>query len=99
MTPQSNFMVVAPVLADRRAELESILGSMTGMPGTASPGNPIVPFGAFETIHYARFVILDDRTFGDLKYFEHDVPQFPIALAFLADCDGAAEELLRRLAN
>jgi hypothetical protein len=99
MTPQSNFMIVAPVLAERRAELESILSSMTDQPGAANPGNPIVPFGAFETIHYARFVILDDKTTGDLKYFESEVPQFPIALAFLADCDGAAEELLRRLAT
>ena len=99
MTPQSNFMIVAPVLADRRAELESILESMTDKPGTANPGNPIVPFGAFETIHYARFAILDDLTYGDLKYFEHDVPRFPIALALLADCDGPAEELLRRLAT
>ncbi len=67
-------MVVAPILADRIESLRSVLASMTGLPGMANPKNPIVPFGSFEEIHYARFVILDDQTLDDLAAFGKSIP-------------------------
>jgi hypothetical protein len=97
MTPQSNFMVVAPILADRIESLKSVLASMTELPGMANPNNQIVPFGSFGEIHYARFVILDDRTLDDLAAFGTSVPVYPIALAFIVDCDGSADDCLAHL--
>ena len=97
MTPQSNFMVVAPVLPDRIAPLKSLLETMTGLPGMADPKNSIVPFALFEEIHYARFVVLDDRTLDDLAAFGASVPVYPVTLAFLVDCDGAADDCLAHL--
>ena len=97
MTPQSNFMVVAPILADRVEPLKSELAAMTRLPGMANPKNPIVPFGSFEEIHYARFVILDDRTLDDLAAFGKSVPVYPITLAFIVDCDGSADDCLAHL--
>ena len=97
MTPQSNFMVVAPILADRVESLKSLLASMTKLPGMANPKNPIVPFGSFGEIHYARFVILDDQTLDDLAAFGKNVPVYPIALAFIVDCDGSADDCLAHL--
>jgi len=99
MTPQSNFMIVAPVRTERRAALEHLLASMTSLPGMAKPDNPIVPFGVFENLHYARFVILDDQTLGDFERFGVEIPQFPVTLAFLGDCDGPAEHFLVQLAK
>ena len=97
MTPQSNFMVVAPVSADRIESLKSLLATMTGLPGMADPKNSIIPFGLFEEIHYARFVILDDQTLDDLAAFGKSIPVFPVTLAFIVDCDGAADDCLAHL--
>jgi hypothetical protein len=97
MTPQSNFMVVAPILADRMESLRSMLASMTERPGMANPNSPIVPFGSFEEIHYARFVILDDQTLDDFAAFGKSIPAYPVALAFVVDCDGSAEDCLAHL--
>ena len=97
MTPQSNFMVVAPILADRMGSLKSVLASMTELPGMANPKNSILPFGSFEELHYARFVILDDQTLDDLTAFGERVPVYPIALAFIVDCDGSADDCLTHL--
>ena len=97
MTPQSNFMVVAPILADRIEALKSLLESMTGSPGMANPKNQILPFGSFEEIHYSRFVILDDRTLDDFTAFGKPVPAYPVALAFTVDCDGSVEDCISHL--
>jgi len=99
MTPQSNFLIVAPVPADQIEPLKSLLASMTGLPGTANPENPVVPFGSFEEIHYARFVILDDRTLDDLAAFGVSIPVFPVTLALAVDCDGSADDCLAHLAR
>ncbi len=99
MTPQSNFMVVAPVEPDRANELRILLGSMTAPPGMAKPDNPILPFGEFDTLHYARLVILADQTLEDFEKFGQPIPKFPVTLAFLGDCDGPADKLLAHIAQ
>jgi hypothetical protein len=99
MTPQSNFMVVAPIEPGRMNELRKLLGSMADPPGMAKPNNPIVPFGDFDNLHYARFVILDDQTLEDFKEFGQPVPKFPVTLAFLGDCDGPGNDFLADIAQ
>jgi hypothetical protein len=94
MTPQSHFMVVAPVIDGRVDGLRALLTSMNDRPGMAKRDNPIVPFGAFENLHFARFVILDDPTLRDFEEAGAAIPDFAILLAFLGDCDGPADDLL-----
>ena len=96
MTPQSNFMIAAPIVMERIDALKFLLDGMNkpGAPGMAAPHNPLIPFGQFKTLHYARFVIVDDKTLGDFAYANLPVPNFPIMLAFLVDCDGPADDFL-----
>ena len=101
MTPQSSFIVAAPILCDRKAELHRLLSTMNDLPGMARPDNPLVPFGRFETLHFARFVILDDATLGDLSVYGPDAEfrDAPVYLAFLGECDGSAAAMLAALAE
>lgn len=99
MTPQSNFMVVAPIKARHAAALRKLLGSMNERPGFADPDNALLPFGQFDKLHFARFVVLDEQTLADLAEFGHPVPTYPLMLAFLGDCDGWAEDFLAELAR
>ena len=94
MTPQSHFMVVAPIGGERMAALRALLASMNDRPGMAKRDNPIVPFGELENLHYARFVILDDETLRDFEEYGAPIPDFAVLLAFLGDCDGPADQLL-----
>ena len=96
MTPQSHFMVVAPIIAERVNALRALLSSMNDRPGMAKPDNSIVPFGELENLHFARFVILDDQTLHDFEEYGAPIPDFAVLLAFLGDCDGPADELPRR---
>jgi hypothetical protein len=101
MTPQSNFMVAAPIKGGCIGRLKELLAKMNqpGYPGMADPKNQIVPFRDFATLHYARFVILSDRTLRDTEEFGLPKPKYPVRLAFLGDCDGPAEDFLASLAR
>jgi hypothetical protein len=94
-------MVAAPIVRGREADLRTLLLTMNHCPGTADPNNLLVPFAAFDTLHFARFVILNDATLGDLSVFGADAefPDAPVYLAFLGDCDGPAELLLADFAH
>jgi hypothetical protein len=87
MTPQSNFMVLAPILAEREHDLRTLLETMTAAPGMAEPENALFPFARFPRLHVARFVILNDATLDDLPPGD-PLRQAPVCLAFLGDCDG-----------
>jgi hypothetical protein len=97
MLPQSNLLVMAPIARGRGDELRAVLATMNQRPGFADPENPLVPFGRFERLHVARFVILEDPTPDDLHVYGLPTRSFPPTLAFLADCDGSADELLAEL--
>jgi hypothetical protein len=97
--PQSQFTIVAPVLAGREGALRALLASMTSQPGMADPQNPLVPFASFGRVHFARFALLDDPTLGDVEAYGLPRPQLPVYLAFLGDCDGPARECLEDLAR
>lgn len=91
-------MVAAPIAPGQEGPLRALLASMNlnGHPGLADPANALVPFGEFRTLHFARFVILNDTTLDDLKAFgrEAEFPDAPTYLAFFGDCDGSASTLL-----
>ena len=101
MTPQDHLIVVAAVPMDRVADLRGFLATMTltGLPGAADPANVILPFGRFETIHFARLLVLEDNTLSDRAVYP-DLPKTePIYLCLMIDCDGEATELMVRIAR
>jgi hypothetical protein len=102
MIPQDSFIVIAQIRPDRIDALRSLLTTMNlpNRTGFADPANRLVPFGAFETIHYARFVVLADNTLGDRARYYPQLPRDePTYLCFMVDCDGAADELLAQMAQ
>lgn len=86
-------MLVAPILASREPELRQLLATMNLEPGVANPANPLVPFEKFATLHFARFVILEDDTREDLRVYGAMPPPPTNFLAFLCDFDGPADAL------
>jgi hypothetical protein len=57
-------------------------------PGQADPHNRLLPFARFESLHFARFAILEDATHGDVAAHGLAPGSLPTYLAFLGDCDG-----------
>jgi hypothetical protein len=98
MTPQSSFMVVAPLDVKRTDELRSLLATMNRAPGLANPDNEIIPFGRFEALHFARLVVLEDQTLDDITA-AYGLPRqnYPTYLAFLADFDGDVDQFRREM--
>jgi hypothetical protein len=99
MIRQGHIMILAPIRREQVTLLRSLLATLNAAPGQADPLNHLVPFARFENIHVARFVILEDQTLVDRRSAYPDV-QFPeekVYLSFIADCDGAGEELLKSL--
>jgi hypothetical protein len=101
MIPQDRFIVIAEIPEDRVADLRALLATMTlpGAPGAADPANPILPFGDFDTIHFARLVVLEDNTLADRAVYPELPKSEPTWLCLMADCDGDATELLGRVAR
>ncbi len=97
MTPQATFMVVAAIDPARETELRRLLASMNDSPGRVNPDNALIPFGEFDTLHFARFVILDDKTLEDVRVYGLPVRTYPLYLAFLGDFDGDRNEFLGKL--
>ena len=100
MTPQSNFMVVAPITAGRIDDLRQLLATMNVTPGVVDPANVLVRFAQFEQLHFARFVILEDSTLNDITAFGLPRVDYPTYLTFLGDFDGSEDafwpELVQR---
>jgi hypothetical protein len=100
MTPQSSFMVVAPLAKDRICAMRELLSEMNTKPGVADPRNTLVPFGQFENLHFARFVILDDQTTSDVRLlYGIKGPEPPVYLAFLGDFDGDYDTFVNELSR
>lgn len=101
MTPQSHIVINAPIKREARADLAKLLATMNqpAYPGMADPNNSLVPFGAFGALHFARFMIVEDDTLKDFALAELPVPDYPVTLAFMCDCDGDANEVLADLVS
>jgi hypothetical protein len=94
MTPQSGFMVLAPLADDRICELRDLIASMNLRPGMADPDNALVPFGQFDRLHFARFVIVEAPTAEDIAVYGIAPYPWTPSLVFLGDCDGPADTFL-----
>jgi len=99
MLPQANLFVAVPLKMKREAELRGLLASMNIVPGVVNPSNLLVPFGQFEHLHFARFVILEDLSLDDI-HTAYGLPRqdYPLMLAFIADFDGNADGFRAELA-
>jgi hypothetical protein len=99
VTPQGHFMVIAPLAAGHEAGVRQTLERMNAMPGMADPRNSLLPFGAFQKLHFARFAVLDDPSAADIQVYGVKRAPLPTYLAFMGDCDGSARELLGAFAR
>jgi hypothetical protein len=106
MIPQDRFVIVASVASGNIAGLRDRLATMNfpDRTGFADPDNHLVPFAQFDTIHFARFVVLADNTLGDREAYQKagypDLPEDePTYLCFMVDCDGDADELLQHMVH
>src|SRR4051812_10524261 len=90
-------MIAAPLRAGARPAIDELLASMASKPGLADPDNPILPFARFPRIHFARVLLLDDRTLADRTYFPNLYFPCPVRLALLVVCDGSVETQLDEL--
>jgi hypothetical protein len=97
MIPQSNLTLVAPIAAGRDTSLRSLLAGMNLQAGRVDPLNSLLPFARFEELHFARLVILDDQTTGDIAIYGQAPPGYPLYLAFLADFDGFYDDFVTQL--
>src|SRR5215471_8215912 len=94
MTPQSSFMVLAAIDPRRDADLRRLLASMNDAPGQVNAGNALVPFREFESLHFARLLIIDDTTQEDRRIYGLPDQPYPSYLAFLGDVDGDSDAFL-----
>jgi len=95
MTPQSSFMVLATLPRSRMASMRELLATMNLEPGVVNPDNSLVPFRKLESLHFARFVVMDDQTTGDIEaLYGVTRPAPPVYLAFLGDFDGSYDAFL-----
>lgn len=99
MTPQFHFMVVAPVPAAGIEDLRNLLLTMNLAGGDADPANAVLPFGEFPRLHFARFVVLSDRTMQDITVYGLPAPSYPTYLAFLGEFDGPDEDIFEEFAE
>jgi len=99
MTPQTPFMILAPIVPARETELRQLLDSMNDGPGMVNPSNALIRFAEFEEIHFSRLLILDDKTTEDVRTYGESVPTYPLYFAFLGDIDGEEDEFLEKLAR
>ena len=99
MTPQAAFMVLAAIDPQREVELRALLASMNHAPGRVNADNALVPFAQFDTLHFARFVILEDKTLEDVRVHGMPVRTYPLYLAFLGDVDGDPDAFVVELAE
>jgi len=99
MTPQSQFMLVAQVTPGCEQPLRELLKTMNAEPGMADPSNSVLPFGQFEHLHFARLVVLEDPTLGDIEAYSVPRQNLPVYLAFIGSCDGSVADCLADLSR
>ena len=98
MTPQSTFLIIAPIRDGHIEGLRTLLRSMNKAPGQVDPANSLVPFGRFDRLHMARLVILELHTADDIREYGLTPRKWVPSLAFLGDCDRDGRSFLAELA-
>ena len=70
-------MIIAPLKEGREEDVRKLLDSLNhaAAPGMADADCERFPFRQFDTIHFARFAVIDDRTLIDF-----------LALLSMRDC-------------
>lgn len=92
-------MVLAVVEPGRETEIRGLLKSMNFDAGRVDPDNSLIPFTKFDRLHFARVLLLDDKTTGDVTAHGLPVSIQPLYLALLGDVDGDPDEFLDELAD
>ena len=92
-------MVLAPIVPARETELRALLDSMNEAPGRVKANNALIPFEQFDRLHFARLLILNDQTTGDVGVYGLTPQTYPLYLAFLGDIDGDTDTFLEELAR
>lgn len=98
MTPQSTFMITAPIASEKETGLRELLATMNQAPGLSDPHNSLVPFYQFGGLHVARFVVINANTNDDLREHGIEPSQWQPTLAFIGDIDGCTDIFLAELA-
>lgn len=99
MTPQSTFMIVAVVSDEKMVKLRKLLATMNKIPGHADPDNGLIPFGRFDRLHFARFMIIEAKTADEIKAFGVTPRPWQPTLSFFGDVDGDRNAFLADLAK
>jgi hypothetical protein len=99
MTPQASFMILAPIDPQRETQLRQLLASMNHAPGRVNANNALIPFAQFDTLHFARLLIVDDKTVDDIRLYNLTSVTYPLYLTFLGDVDGERDTFLEELAK
>ena len=89
MTPQSSFLYAARIEPARREDLRRLLLRMNRTPGVVDPLNPILPFAHFDTVHFARLLIVTDLGEADRAVYGLPMFELPDYLVLLGEIDGA----------
>jgi hypothetical protein len=93
-------MVLAAINLPRETELRQLLDSMNTVPGRVNAKNALIPFAQFDMLHFARLLILNDKTLEDARvYGGGPAPIYPLWLAFLGDIDGDVDTFFEKLVN
>ena len=99
MTPQSSFMVAAPIAPGREAGLRALLATMNTAPGVVDPHNALVPFGGSTGCMSRDSSSCTTRRWTISRPYGTALPKTPpVWLVFLGDCDGPAETMLAEFA-
>jgi hypothetical protein len=92
-------MILAAIDPERETALRQLLASMNHAAGRVNPNNSLIPFGQFDKLHFARLLIVDDKTIDDIRAYRLPPVVYPLYLAFLGDVDGDRDTLLEELAR
>lgn len=99
MTPQSTFLYAAPVIPEKLASLRTLLLSMNHAPGIVDLDNSVLPFSDFETLHFARLLIVSDLAAVDRAVFDLPVRGLPDYLVLMGEVDGKETDFRAELIN
>src|SRR3954466_16095722 len=93
-------MILAALDPAQEALARQLLDSMNAAPGRINGNNALIPFAQLDTLHFARLLILDDKTVEDARVYGGGPARvYPLYLAFLGDIDGEVDRFFERLVS